>query len=75
MKPINNRHILQQRSAWSAGKSLGGTSNLYFLLHLRGHPLDYEYIANLTGDPSWSYDGVLPHFKSTESYAGASNHG
>ncbi|CAG7818306.1 unnamed protein product [Allacma fusca] len=59
-----------QQAGWSAGKALGGTSNTNFLIYLRGHPKDFDVWANITGDPSWSYDGVLPHFKSIESYEG-----
>ncbi len=49
---------------------MGGTSNINFLIHLRGHPKDYDYIANITGDNEWSFEGCLKHFKSVEDYHG-----
>lgn len=43
------------------------------MTHLRGHPKDYESWAESTGDPSWSYSGVLPYFKRYETFSGTSN--
>lgn len=67
--------ITPKRSGWSAGRVLGGTSNINFLIHLRGHQKDYDYIANYTGDPEWSFDGCLKHFKSVEDYFGEWDNG
>lgn len=38
------------------------------MIHLRGHKKDFDNWANITGDPSWSWEGVLPYFKSYENY-------
>lgn len=38
------------------------------MIHLRGHKKDFDNWANVTGDPSWSWEGVLPYFKSYEDY-------
>lgn len=50
---------------------LGGTSFLNFMIYLRGSPQDFDNWANITGDQSWSYENLLPHFKSIETYYGA----
>src|SRR5262245_51925788 len=47
------------------GKIPGGSSNLYIMMHIRGHPSDYDYWA-YTGCPGWSYQDVLPYFKKLE---------
>ncbi|CAG7820990.1 unnamed protein product [Allacma fusca] len=60
--------LKDRRSTWSQGKSLGGTSNLNFLVHLRGSPSDYDRWANITGDPSWTYENVLPYFRKSENF-------
>ncbi|CAG7666064.1 unnamed protein product [Allacma fusca] len=57
-------------SYWPRGKSLGGSSNLNFMLYVRGHPLDYDNWANITGDPSWKYENVLEYFKKSQDYHG-----
>ncbi|CAL8094312.1 unnamed protein product [Orchesella dallaii] len=59
---------INQQSSWSTGLGLGGTGNLNLMIHLRGHKKDFDYWANITGDPEWSWEGVLPHFKSYEDY-------
>jgi choline dehydrogenase len=42
------------------------------MLYLRGHPNDYDNWANITGDPGWKYDNVLPFFKkSVAEYRGS----
>ncbi len=43
------------------------------MLYMRGHPNDYENWANITGDPEWNYENVLPFFKkSIANYKGKS---
>jgi choline dehydrogenase len=44
------------------------------MLYLRGHPLDYDNWANLTGDDTWRYDNLVKYFKkSVASYSGEYN--
>ncbi|CAG7827198.1 unnamed protein product [Allacma fusca] len=61
---------VEQVSRWPRGKALGGSSNLNYMLYVRSHPLDYDNWANITGDPTWSYENVLPFFKKSNDYHG-----
>ncbi len=47
------------------GKMIGGTSNLYLMMHIRGHTSDFDNWA-YSGCPGWSYQDVLPYFKKLE---------
>ncbi|ODM92652.1 Glucose dehydrogenase [FAD, quinone], partial [Orchesella cincta] len=60
-----------QSSYWPRGKNLGGTSNLNFMVWLRGHPYDYDNWGELTQDERWSYDELLPYFRKSETYTAA----
>jgi choline dehydrogenase len=60
---LNGRSILYAR-----GKVLGGCSSINAMLYLRGQRRDYDGWAELTGDPSWSWERVLPVFKRSEDH-------
>jgi choline dehydrogenase len=47
------------------GKISGGSSNLYIMMHIRGHQSDYDNWA-YNGCPGWSYQDVLPYFQKLE---------
>src|SRR4051794_2268126 len=47
------------------GKMPGGSSNLYIMMHIRGHRSDYDNWA-YNGCPGWSYDDCLPYFQRLE---------
>jgi choline dehydrogenase len=47
------------------GKAIGGSSNLYIMMHIRGHTSDYDSWA-YNGAPGWSYQDVLPYFQRQE---------
>jgi choline dehydrogenase len=57
---LNGRRLPEPR-----GKLPGGTSNLYILMHIRGHRSDYDNWA-YNGCPGWAYDDVLPYFQKLE---------
>lgn len=57
-----------QQSLLSQGKSLGGTSNINFLMHSRGNPKDFDVWAEIAGDSQWTYENLLPFFKKHEDY-------
>ena len=43
----------------------GGSSNLYIMMHIRGHRSDYDNWA-YNGCPGWSYDECLQWFQKLE---------
>jgi choline dehydrogenase len=60
---LNGRSILYAR-----GRVLGGSSSINAMLYLRGQQRDYDEWARWTGDPGWSWQGVLPIFKKSEDH-------
>ncbi len=48
------------------GKLPGGSSNLYIMMHVRGHPSDFDNWA-YQGAAGWGYDDLLPYFSRLES--------
>ncbi|MBE9224491.1 GMC family oxidoreductase N-terminal domain-containing protein [Phormidium sp. LEGE 05292] len=57
---LNNRKMFCSR-----GKVLGGSSSINFMMYIRGNSSDYDRWQEL-GNPSWSYQNVLPYFKKSE---------
>ena len=53
---------------WPRGRVLGGTSSINGMLWIRGNPADYNAWAQM-GCRGWSFDEVVPYFKSIERYA------
>ncbi len=49
------------------GKVLGGSSSINGLIFNRGQKMDFDNWAQ-RGNTGWSYDDLLPHFKSLENY-------
>jgi choline dehydrogenase len=47
------------------GKMPGGSSNMYIMMHTRGHPSDFDNWA-YQGAAGWSYKDLLPYFKKLE---------
>jgi choline dehydrogenase len=64
---LNGRALIYPR-----GKVLGGSSSINGMIYMRGQPADYERWADVSGDDSWRWEGVLPLFKRSEDhYLGA----
>ncbi len=57
-----------RRLYWPRGKVLGGSSSINALVHVRGHPGDYDRWA-AGGCEGWSFDDVLPYFRRSETNA------
>lgn len=60
---LNGRSLRYPR-----GKTLGGCSSINGMIYMRGQARDYDQWAALTGDDDWSWDNVLPVFKSHENH-------
>ena len=59
--------MASQRSFWTSGKVLGGSSALGDGTYVRGHRVDYDRWEEL-GAKGWSYEDMLPYFKKSEDY-------
>ncbi|PYE54797.1 GMC family oxidoreductase [Deinococcus yavapaiensis] len=57
---LGGRQVYEPR-----GRLIGGSSNFYIMMHIRGHASDYDNWA-YNGAPGWSYQDVLPYFKKLE---------
>lgn len=58
---LDGRSVYEPR-----GKAPGGSSNLYIMMHIRGHASDFDNWA-YQGAAGWSYEDVLPYFALLES--------
>jgi choline dehydrogenase len=54
------------------GKTLGGSSSINAMCYIRGHARDYD-IWRQYGNVGWSWEDVLPFFKSIEKYPRGAN--
>ncbi|MGD8322972.1 MAG: GMC family oxidoreductase N-terminal domain-containing protein [Gammaproteobacteria bacterium] len=59
---LNGRSI-----GYARGKVLGGCSSINAMIYMRGQRSDYDHWAAL-GNRGWSWDDVLPVFRSSEDY-------
>lgn len=56
----------------AAGRGLGGTSNIYHMIHTRGRPEDYDAWAE-SGCTGWSFAEVLPFLQRLENQRDGTN--
>jgi pyridoxine 4-oxidase len=58
---------------WPRGRLIGGSSCLHAMAHVRGAPEDFRLWTELTRASRWSYEGLLPAFRRTESFSGGAS--
>ena len=58
---------------WPRGRVIGGSSCLHAMAHVRGASEDFRLWAELTRASRWSYEGLLPAFRRTESFSGGAS--
>lgn len=62
---VPQAHLGGRRIPEPRGRLPGGTSNLYIMMHIRGHRSDFDAWA-YQGAPGWGYDDVLAYFQKSE---------
>ncbi|VDB95583.1 unnamed protein product [Peniophora sp. CBMAI 1063] len=68
--PLGNRSLPYPR-----GYVLGGSSSINGMAYTRGASDDFDRLANVSGDPGWSWDSLVSYFlKSEQNVAPADGH-
>ena len=62
-----DEHLAGRSIHYARGKVLGGCSSINAMIHMRGQKDDWDHWAAL-GNRGWSWDDVLPIFRSLEDY-------
>jgi choline dehydrogenase len=62
-----DEHLAGRSIHYARGRVLGGCSSINAMIHMRGQKADWDHWAAL-GNRGWSWDEVLPLFKSLEDY-------
>ena len=66
-KTEQDEHLAGRSIHYARGRVLGGCSSINAMIHMRGQKEDWDHWASL-GNRGWSWDDVLPIFKSLEDY-------
>ncbi|PBK61223.1 pyranose dehydrogenase [Armillaria solidipes] len=66
---LNGRSISYPR-----GYGLGGSSAINYLLYTRGSSQDYDRYAQISGDPGWGWEALLPYFQKNERFVAPADH-
>ena len=64
-----DEHLAGRSIHYARGRVLGGCSSINAMIHMRGQKEDWDYWASL-GNRGWSWDDVVPVFRSLEDYEG-----
>ncbi|MBM3647652.1 MAG: choline dehydrogenase, partial [Alphaproteobacteria bacterium] len=62
-------HLGGRRLFCPRGRALGGSSSINGMVHVRGHPKDFDRWVAL-GGTGWGFHDVLPYFRKSERYLG-----
>jgi choline dehydrogenase len=62
-----DEHLAGRSIHYARGRVLGGCSSINAMIHMRGQREDLDHWASL-GNRGWSWDEVLPIFRSLEDY-------
>jgi choline dehydrogenase len=69
---VPQRHLGDRKIKHSSGRLIGGSSNFYHMIHIRGHASDFDNWA-YNGAPGWSYAEVVPWFQKLENQQDGTN--
>jgi choline dehydrogenase len=62
-----DQHLAGRSIHYARGRVLGGCSSINAMIYMRGQKEDWDYWASL-GNAGWSWEDVLPLFRSLEDY-------
>jgi choline dehydrogenase-like flavoprotein len=62
-----DEHLAGRSIHYARGRVLGGSSSINAMIYMRGQKADWDHWASL-GNRGWSWDEVLPIFRSLEDY-------
>jgi choline dehydrogenase len=62
-----DEHLAGRSIHYARGRVLGGCSSINAMIYMRGQKEDWDYWASF-GNRGWSWDDVLPLFRSLEDY-------
>ncbi len=62
-----DEHLAGRSIHYARGRVLGGCSSINAMIYMRGQKEDWDYWASL-GNRGWSWEDVLPVFRSLEDY-------
>jgi choline dehydrogenase len=54
-------------SYWPRGRVIGGSGSINAMVHVRGHPDDFDDWRDM-GNPGWGFADVLPYFRKSEDH-------
>ena len=63
-----DEHLAGRSIHYARGRVLGGCSSINAMIYMRGQKADWDHWASL-GNRGWSWEDVLPVFRSLEDYA------
>ncbi|RAO72117.1 uncharacterized protein BHQ10_008129 [Talaromyces amestolkiae] len=67
-KTVPQAHLDNRECYNSAARALGGGSAINYGTWTRGSAADYNRWGELVKDRQWSYEGLLPYFRKTETH-------
>ncbi len=69
-----DEHLAGRSIHYARGRVLGGCSSINAMIHMRGQKEDWDHWASL-GNRGWSWEDVLPIFRSLEDYEHGASEG
>ena len=73
-KSVEQKQLNGRQHDIAQAKTLGGGSKINGMVYMRGKPSDYNKWHQETGDSSWNWESILPHFIKLENNERIKNH-
>ncbi|THU96263.1 aryl-alcohol oxidase-like protein [Dendrothele bispora CBS 962.96] len=63
---IPQKALLNRTIDYPRGHVLGGSTSTNYMFYTRGSSSDFDRLAQISGDPGWSWKSMFPYFLRTE---------